>query len=107
MKRYQYFCITKRNFHSEVSKILADLLPFKRRTGLLQVQPCFEIHVIDYFIIGMLIVFVTVRDIHDFLTLSSWLQIHENAIEIAFNLKEDFMQRRKVPDKNFVSNWKD
>ena len=24
------FCIMKRNFHSEVSKILADLMPFKR-----------------------------------------------------------------------------
>ena len=42
---------------------------------------------------------MTALDIHGFLTLSSWLQIHENATEIAFNLKEDFMQRRKVPDR--------
>ena len=77
-------------------------MPFKSWTGVLQVQPCFEI--IDHFIFGMLYlsfkltVVVTARDIHGLLTLSSRLQIHENAIEIAFNLKEDFMQRRKVPD---------
>ena len=47
-----FFCTTKRNFHSEVSKTLADFMPFKRWTGVLQVQPCFEI--IDYFIFGML-----------------------------------------------------
>ena len=46
-----------------------------------------------------LIVFVTARDICGFLTLNSRLQIHENATEITFNLKEDFMQRRKVPDR--------
>ena len=78
-------------------------MPFKRWIGVLQVQPCFEI--IGYFIsecsisLLNLIVFVTARDIHGFLTLGSRLQIHENAIEIAFNLIEDFMQRRKVPDR--------
>ena len=53
---------------------------------------------------------MTARDIHGFLTLSSWLQINENTIEIAFNLKENFMQRRKgakaqrrkVPDRLWI-----
>ena len=31
------FCITIRNFHSEVSKILADFMPFEGWTGVLQV----------------------------------------------------------------------
>ena len=35
------FCITIRNFHSEVSKILADFMPFEIWTGVLQVQPYF------------------------------------------------------------------
>ena len=62
----------KGNFNSEVSKILADLMHFKRWTGVLQVQPCFEI--IEDYIFGMLylslnsIVFVTACDIHGFLT---------------------------------------
>ena len=47
-------------------------------------------------------VFVTARDIHGFLTLSSRLQIHENAIVITFSLKEDFMQRRKVSDRLWI-----
>ena len=33
---------------------------------------------------------MTARDIHSFLTLSSQLQIHENAIEIGLNLKQGF-----------------
>ena len=37
-----------------------------------------------------LIVFVTARDIHGLLTLSSRLQIHKYAIEIALNLKQGF-----------------
>ena len=37
-----------------------------------------------------LIVFVTARDTDGFLTLSSRLQIHENATEIAWNLKQGF-----------------
>ena len=72
-------------------------MPFQSWTG-----PCFEIiaHFISECSISLLnlIVFVTARDIHGFLTLSSLLQIHENATELAFKLKEDFMQRRKVPD---------
>ena len=36
-----FLCITKRNFHSQVSKIRTDFMPFKRWTGVLQVQPCF------------------------------------------------------------------
>ena len=36
-----FFCITKRNFHSQVSTILTDFMPFKRWTGVLQVQTCF------------------------------------------------------------------
>ena len=47
---------------------------------------------------------MTARDIYGFLTLSSRLQIHENATEIAFNLKEDFMQRRKVADRLRIIN---
>ena len=45
---------------------------------------------------------MTARDIHGVLTLSSRLQIHEDAI--AFNLKddEDFMQRHKVPDRPWI-----
>ena len=35
------FCITIRNFHSELSKILADFMPFESWTGVLQFQPCF------------------------------------------------------------------
>ena len=78
----------------------------KRWTGVLQVQPCLEI--IDYLFsewsisVLNLIVFVTARDIHGFLTLSSRSRIHENAIEIAFNLKEDFMERRKVFDRLWI-----
>ena len=49
-----FFCITKRNFHSEVSKILADFMSFNNWIGVLQVQPCVEI--IDYFIFRMLYV---------------------------------------------------
>ena len=42
-----------RNFHSEVfSKIQADFMLSESWTGVLQVQPCFEI--IDNFIFGML-----------------------------------------------------
>ena len=40
------FCITIRNFHSEVSKVLADFMPFESWIGVL--QPCFQI--IDNFI---------------------------------------------------------
>ena len=49
---HDIFCSRKLNFHSEVSKILADFMHFKRWTGVLRVQPCFEI--IDYCIFGML-----------------------------------------------------
>ena len=69
-------------------------MPFESWTSVLQVQPCFEIY--DNFIFGMLYlslnltVFVTACDIHSFLNLSSQLQIHENAIEIALNLKQGF-----------------
>ena len=70
-------------------------MPFESWTGVLQVQPCFEI--IDNFIFGMLslsllnlTVFVAARDIHNFMTLSSQLQIHENAIEVGLNLKQGF-----------------
>ena len=38
---------------------------------------------------------MTSRHIHGLLTLSSRLQIHEN-------LKEDFMQSRKVPDRLWI-----
>ena len=38
-----FFCITIRNFRSEVSKILAGFMHFEIWTGVLQVQPCFEI----------------------------------------------------------------
>ena len=75
--------------------IQADFMHFESWTGVLQVQPCFEI--IYIFIFGVpsipllnLTVFVTARDIHSFLTLSSQLQIHENAIEIGLNLKQGF-----------------
>ena len=43
---------------------------------------------------------MTARDIHSFLTLSSQLQIHENAIEIGLNLKQ--LQRRKVPNRLWI-----
>ena len=72
-------------------------MPFESWTGVLQVQPCFEI--IDNFISSecsisllKLTAFVTAY----FLTLSSQLQIHENAIEIGLNLKEGF-KRAKYP----------
>ena len=72
-------------------------MPFESWTGVLQVQPCFEI--IDNFIsaecsisLFNLTAFVTAY----FLTLSSQLQIHENAIEICLNLKEGF-KRAKYP----------
>ena len=42
------------------------------------------------------------RDIYGFLTLSNRLQVHENTIEIAFNMKEDFMQRRKLTDRLWI-----
>ena len=63
-------------------------------TGVLQVQPCFEI--IYNFIFRVLYlsfkspVFVTARNIYSFLILSNQLQIHENAIEIGLNLKQGF-----------------
>ena len=69
-------------------------MPFESWTGVLQVQPCFEIidNLFSECSISFLnlIVFVTTLDIHGFLTLSSRLQIHENAIEIALDLKQDF-----------------
>ena len=67
-------------------------MPFESGTGVLQVQTCFKI--IDNFIFGIsllnLTVFVTAGDIHGFLTHSSQLQIHENAIEVGLNLKQGF-----------------
>ena len=44
---------------------------------------------------------MTARDIHDFLTLSSQLQIHENAIEIGLNLKQGF-NGAKLPDRLWI-----
>ena len=79
-------------------------MPFESWTGVLRVQSYFQI--IDIFIFGTfylilnLIVFVTARDIHGFLTLSSRLQIHENAIEI--DLPETRFQRRKVPNRLWI-----
>ena len=66
---------------------------FESWTGVLQVQPCFEI--IYNFIFGVLylsfkFVFVTARDICSFLILSNQLQIHKNAIKIGLNLKQGF-----------------
>ena len=93
-KRYRHFSFYDMKFSfGSFSKIQADFMPFESWTGVLQVQPCFEI--IDNFIFGMLsllnlTVFVTARDIHSFLTLSSQLQIHENSIEIGLNLKQGF-----------------
>ena len=89
-------------FHSEVSKILADFVSLKSWTGVHEVQPCFEI--IDYFIFEMLYLsfkfncLCNLRDIRGFLK----LHIHENAIEIAFKLKEDFMQRRELRDRHWI-----
>ena len=45
-----------------------------------------------------LIVFVTARDIHGFLS----AQIHENAIEINCFEPETGIQRRKVPDRLWI-----
>ena len=57
----------------------------------------------DYFIFGMLYLSFKFNCLCDcFLTLSIQLQIHENAIEIVLNLKEDFMQRRKVPIRLWI-----
>ena len=42
----------KRNFHPEISKIVADFMRFESWTDVLQVQPCFEI--IDNFVFRML-----------------------------------------------------
>ena len=51
------------------------------------------------------------RDIQGFQTLSSRLQIHENAIEIGLNLKQGF-KGAKYPQSSldhntYVSHWKD
>ena len=91
-KRYRRFLYydTKFSFGS-FSKIQADFMHVESWTGVLQVQPCFEI--IYNFIFGVLLnstVFVTARDIYSFLILSNQLQIHENAIEIGLNLKQGF-----------------
>ena len=77
------------------SKIQADLMRFESWTGVLQVQPCFEIIYkfifgVSYFSLLNLTVFVTAGDIYSLLILSNQLQIHENAIEIGLNLKQGF-----------------
>ena len=75
-------------------KIQADFMHFESWTGVLQVQPCFEI--IYNFIFGVLYLsfkfncLVTARDIYSLLILSDQLQIHENAIKIGLNLKQGF-----------------
>ena len=65
---------------------------FESWTGVLQVQPCFEIILFSECSICLLnlTVFVTARDIYSFMILSNQLQIHENAIEIGLNLKQEF-----------------
>ena len=98
-KRYQQFSYydTKFSFGS-FSKIQADFMLFESWTCVLQVQPCLEI--IDHVIFGMvylslnLTFFLTAGDIHGFLTLSSQLQIHENAIEMVLSLKLGFKGAR-------------
>ena len=96
-----FFVLRYEIFIRKFPKIQADFMPFESWTDVLQVHSYFEI--IDNFIFGMLslsllnsIVFVTARNIHNFLILSSQLQMHENAIEIGLNLKQ--LQRRKVPN---------
>ena len=94
-KKYRRFLYydTKFSFGS-FSKIQADFMHFESWTGVLQVQPSFDI--IYNLIFGVLYlsfkfnVFVTARDIYSFLILSNQLQIHENAIEIGLNLKQGF-----------------
>ena len=94
-KRYRPFLYydTKFSFGS-FSKIQADFMHFESWTGVLQVQPCFEIiyNFFSEFPISLLnlTVFVTARDIYSSLILSNQLQIHENAIEIGLNLKQGF-----------------
>ena len=77
-----FFVLLYEIFIWKFLKIQADFMPFESWTGVLQVQPCFEI--IDNFIFRVLYlsVFVTARDIYSFLTLGNQLQIHENAIEL-------------------------
>ena len=82
-KKVSIFFVLQNKIFIRISCLLRA---FQSWTGVLQVQLYFEI--IDYFIFGMfyllfnLIDFVTARGIHGFLTLSSRLQIHENATEI-------------------------
>ena len=73
------------------SKIQADFMHFGSWTGVLHVQPCFEI--IYNFIFGVLYLsfkFNCFCDIYSFMILSYQLQIHENATEIGLNLKQGF-----------------
>ena len=51
-----FFVLRYEIFIRKFSKIQADFMPFESWTGLLQVQPCFEI--IDNFIFGMLYLFL-------------------------------------------------
>ena len=87
----------------EVSKILTDFMPFLGLDWYTPAPTLLQNNWLFYSECSIsllnLIVFVTARDIRGFLTLSSRLQIHENATEIAPSLKEDFMQRHKVSDR--------
>ena len=84
---------TKFSFGS-FSKIQADFMHFESWTGVLQVQPCFElIYNVIFGVIYLSFKFnclVTARDIYSLLILSNQLQIHENAIKIGLNLKQGF-----------------
>ena len=94
-KRYRRFLYYNTKFSfGRFLKIQADFMHFESWTGILQVQPCFEIiyNFNSECSISLLnLTFsVTACDIYSFLILSNQLQIHENAIEIGLNLKQGF-----------------
>ena len=111
-EKYRYVCITKWNFHSEVSKILADFMPFENWTGVLQVQPCFEI--VDNFIFGMLYLSFKFKclcgctwlpDPHGFKFMASWpsvvsFKFTKMPLKSLWTWKR--FQRRKVPDRLWI-----
>ena len=45
---------------------------------------------------------MTARDIYSFMTLNNQLQIHKNAIEIAWSESEARFQMCKVPDRLWI-----
>ena len=99
-----FFCITIQNFYSEafrkfrhISCLLRAGLVYSRSNLVLKYL---TILFSECSLFLNLTVFVTARDIHSFLALSSQFQIHENAIKIGLNLKQ--LQRRKVPSRLWI-----